>query len=91
MFNIGLTEWIFLAIIALLVIGPDQLPKMAQAIGQSIYELKRVINSFKTEDITKNSTNSSHLSIKQLPKSSNTMPQSHKSKKHSLKSHKETT
>lgn len=84
MFNIGLTEWIFLAIIALLVIGPKQLPKMAQIIGRSIHELKRILSSIKVEDLTKSS--SSHNSPKQLPESSNRLTQSHGSEKHSLKS-----
>ena len=53
MFHIGLMEWVFISAIALLLIGPEQLPKVAQVIGQSFNELKRVMDSMKT-DTTQN-------------------------------------
>ena len=53
MLNIGLMEWIFLFIIVLLVIGPEQLPQMTQMILRTINELKRAINSIKIHDFTK--------------------------------------
>lgn len=41
MFNIGFTELIILAIIGLLVIGPEQLPDLARKIAKILNELKR--------------------------------------------------
>jgi sec-independent protein translocase protein TatB len=37
----GFWEWIFLAVLALLIFGPERLPKMAQNAGQMIAKLKR--------------------------------------------------
>jgi sec-independent protein translocase protein TatB len=41
MFNIGFTELIILGVIALLVIGPEQLPDMARRLAKLLNELKR--------------------------------------------------
>lgn len=41
MFNIGFTELIILGVIALLVIGPEQLPDLARKIAKILNELKR--------------------------------------------------
>jgi Tat protein translocase TatB subunit len=41
MFNIGFTELVILGVIALLVIGPEQLPDMARRLGKILNELKR--------------------------------------------------
>ncbi len=41
MFNIGFTELIILGVIALLVIGPEQLPDLARRLGKILNELKR--------------------------------------------------
>ena len=68
MFHIGLTEWILLAIIALFLIGPEKLPKMAQIIGQFINELKRAIDSITTGNSTRDSNNTDQT-VKQIPKS----------------------
>lgn len=37
----GFWEWIFLGVIALLIFGPERLPKMAYTAGQMISRLKR--------------------------------------------------
>ena len=37
----GFWEWIFLAMLALLLFGPERLPKIAQSAGQMIAKLKR--------------------------------------------------
>ena len=47
MFNLGFSEIIMIAAIALIVIGPKQLPEVARAIGRMINEFKRA-----TGDIT---------------------------------------
>lgn len=41
MFNIGFTELIILAVIGLLVIGPEQLPDLARKLAKMLNELKR--------------------------------------------------
>lgn len=50
MFGLGITEIIFLAVLALIVIGPKQLPELARTIGRFLNELKRSTESLK-EDI----------------------------------------
>lgn len=50
MFGLGITEIIFLAVLALIVIGPKQLPEVARTIGRFLNELKRSTDSLK-EDI----------------------------------------
>ena len=41
MFGLGMSEIIFLAVLALIVIGPKELPEVARTIGRFINELKR--------------------------------------------------
>ncbi|MCB0371184.1 MAG: twin-arginine translocase TatA/TatE family subunit [Bdellovibrionales bacterium] len=48
MFNLGFSELFVLAVIALLVIGPKQLPEVARTLGRLLNELKRA-----TGDMTK--------------------------------------
>ncbi|MBL7669898.1 MAG: twin-arginine translocase TatA/TatE family subunit [Bdellovibrionaceae bacterium] len=44
-----MTEIIFLAVLALIVIGPKQLPEMAKTIGRFLNELKRSTESLKED------------------------------------------
>lgn len=46
MFNIGFTEMLVIAGLALILIGPKQLPEVARNIGRLLNELKRSANSF---------------------------------------------
>ena len=48
MFNLGFSEMIFLAVIALIVIGPKQLPEVARVVARLLNDLKRA-----TSDVTK--------------------------------------
>ncbi len=41
MFGIGFTEFLVIGIIALLVVGPEKLPELAQKIGRFTWELRR--------------------------------------------------
>ncbi len=41
MFNLGFTEMLVICALALIFIGPKQLPEVARAIGKFINELKR--------------------------------------------------
>ncbi len=40
MFNIGFTEFLVIGVIALLVIGPKQLPEVARVVGKLLGEIK---------------------------------------------------
>jgi sec-independent protein translocase protein TatB len=44
MFGLGMSEIIFLAVLALIVIGPKELPELARTIGRFLNELKRSTN-----------------------------------------------
>lgn len=57
MFNLGLSEIILISIIALIFIGPKQLPEIARALGRTLNELKRA-----TEDLTDSFTNPKNYS-----------------------------
>lgn len=50
MFGLGMGEILFLAILGLIVIGPDDLPKLARQLGRFLNELKRTTESF-TQDL----------------------------------------
>ena len=41
MFNIGFTELLILAVIGLLVVGPEQLPELARKLSRFVNDLKR--------------------------------------------------
>lgn len=49
MFNIGFSEMLVIAGLALILIGPKQLPEVARNIGRLLNELKRSTNSFTDE------------------------------------------
>lgn len=49
MFNIGFSEMLVIAGLALILIGPKQLPEVARNIGRLLNELKRSANSFTDE------------------------------------------
>lgn len=44
MFGLGMSEIIFLAVLALIVIGPKELPELARTLGRFLNELKRSTN-----------------------------------------------
>lgn len=47
MLGIGMPELIVIAVIALIVIGPDKLPGLAKTLGRIFGELKKATNEFK--------------------------------------------
>lgn len=49
MFNLGFTEMLAIAVIALVVIGPKQLPHVARVIGRVLGELRRATGDFNRE------------------------------------------
>lgn len=44
MFGIGLFEFLVIAVVALLVMGPERLPDLARSIGRGYAEFKRATN-----------------------------------------------
>lgn len=49
MFNVGGPEMAVIALVALLVLGPEQLPKAMRTLGQASAQLKKVTGGFKAE------------------------------------------
>ncbi len=49
MFNLGFSEMLFTAVLALIVLGPKQLPQMAKYLGKILGELRRAGNEFTSE------------------------------------------
>ena len=49
MFDIAFSELVVIAIIALIVIGPEKLPKVARTVGLLLGRMQRYINTVKTD------------------------------------------
>jgi sec-independent protein translocase protein TatB len=49
MLGLSLPEILFLAVLALVVIGPKQLPEVARTVGRFLNELRRTSNTFTEE------------------------------------------
>ena len=49
MFNIGMAEIILLLLIAFIVVGPDDLPKVARALGRFVRYVRNIIKEIKRE------------------------------------------
>lgn len=49
MFNIGAGEFLVLGVLALLVLGPDQLPKVAAQAGRALRQLRRMADNAKRD------------------------------------------
>ena len=62
MFNLGLSEIVLISIIALIFIGPKQLPEIARTIGRALNELKRA-----SEDLSGSITNVKSYSQEEAP------------------------
>lgn len=52
MFDIGFTEMLVIAVVALIVIGPERLPKVARTLGHLFGRMQRYVNDVKS-DITR--------------------------------------
>ena len=49
MFGLGFTEILIILVVALIVLGPKQLPKVARTLGRSLGEFKRTADDFRRE------------------------------------------
>lgn len=49
MFGLGMSEIIFLGVLALIIIGPKELPELARTLGRFLNELKRSTNVLSEE------------------------------------------
>ncbi|WP_414674935.1 Sec-independent protein translocase protein TatB [Limnobacter sp.] len=49
MFDIGFSELIVIAVVALVVIGPEKLPKVARTVGHLLGRAQRYVNDVKSE------------------------------------------
>ncbi|MBL8414742.1 MAG: twin-arginine translocase subunit TatB [Propionivibrio sp.] len=49
MFDVGFSELIVIAIVALVVIGPERLPKVARTVGHLLGRMQRYVNDVKSD------------------------------------------
>ena len=49
MFDIGFSELVVIALVALLVIGPERLPKVARTLGHLLGRMQRYVNDVKAD------------------------------------------
>lgn len=49
MFNIGFAELILVLLVAFLIVGPKELPKVARAIARAVKYVRRLFDEFKAE------------------------------------------
>ncbi len=49
MFNIGFSELLLLLLVAFLVVGPKDLPKVARWLGRAVKKSRRLLNEIKKE------------------------------------------
>jgi sec-independent protein translocase protein TatB len=48
-FDLSITKLLVLAVIALVIFGPDQLPKMAGQLGRALRDLRQIADKAKTD------------------------------------------
>lgn len=49
MFDVGFSELLLIAVIALIVLGPEKLPKVARTLGSLVGRMQRYVSSVKSE------------------------------------------
>src|SRR5215472_1733097 len=49
MFDVGFSEIVVIAVVALIVIGPERLPKVARTLGHMFGRLQRYVNEVKAD------------------------------------------
>lgn len=76
MFNIGFSELLILGIIALIFLGPQQLPEVARTLGRLLNEWKRATGDFQNQ-FTQNFQNDYHNKRQDLHTEQQTPPTDH--------------
>ncbi|WP_301102611.1 Sec-independent protein translocase protein TatB [Propionivibrio sp.] len=79
MFDVGFSELIVIAIVALVVIGPERLPKVARTAGHLLGRMQRYVNDVKA-DISR------EMQLDELKKLQAEMQDSARSFEHSINS-----
>src|SRR5215207_6489293 len=49
MFDVGFSEMVVIAVVALIVIGPERLPKVARTLGHLFGRMQRYVNDVKSD------------------------------------------
>lgn len=49
MFDVGFSELVLIAVVAMIVIGPERLPKVARTAGTLLGRMQRYVNNVKSE------------------------------------------
>jgi sec-independent protein translocase protein TatB len=68
MFDVGFSEMIVIAVVALIVIGPEKLPKVARTVGALIGRMQRYVNDVKADinrEIELDELKKMHTSVKE--------------------------
>lgn len=78
MFDIGFSELMVIAVVALIVIGPERLPKVARTLGHLFGRMQRYVNDVKS-DITR------EMQLEELRKLQSEMEQAARSIEASVK------
>jgi sec-independent protein translocase protein TatB len=84
MFDIGFSEMMVIAVVALIVIGPERLPKVARTLGHLFGRMQRYVNDVKA-DISR------EMELDELRKLQTTIQSAAQSFEHSVKSEVSTT
>ncbi|MDD4081307.1 MAG: Sec-independent protein translocase protein TatB [Eubacteriales bacterium] len=49
MFNIGFSELIMILLVAFVIVGPQDLPKVARSLGRAVRSIRKMFDEFKDE------------------------------------------
>jgi len=79
MFDIGFSELVVIAIVALIVIGPERLPKVARTLGHLFGRMQRYVNDVKA-DISR------EMELEELKKMQSSMEEAARSMRESVDS-----
>jgi len=77
MFDVGFSELMVIAVVALIVIGPERLPKVARTLGHLFGRMQRYVNDVKS-DISR------EMELDELKKLQSTMQDAARSFEHSV-------
>jgi sec-independent protein translocase protein TatB len=72
MFDVGFSEMIVIAVVALIVIGPEKLPKVARTVGALLGRMQRYVNDVKADinrEIELDELKKMHTSVKEAAES----------------------